>query len=121
MKKFTLEFADNENFDKAMTATTDPDGKITTTASGDKSQTLSFVDEIEYTLADLAKGTDPTGRGASNTFTYYVREQRPTLRLRTTHTTSRFIRLRSMQLITLTTRSTSLRPTSRFRIVMASQ
>ena len=78
MKKFTLEFADNENFDKAMTATTDPDGKITTTASGDKSQTLSFVDEIEYTLADLAKGTDPTGRGASNTFTYYVREQRPT-------------------------------------------
>lgn len=78
MKEFTLEFADNENFDKPMTATTDPDGEITTTASGDKSQTLSFVDEITYTLADLAKGTDPTGRGASNTFTYYVREQLPT-------------------------------------------
>lgn len=78
MKEFTLEFADNENFDKPMTATTDPDGEITTTASGDKSQTLSFADEITYTLADLAKGTDPTGRGASNTFTYYVREQLPT-------------------------------------------
>lgn len=78
MKEFTLEFADNENFDKPMTAMTDPDGEITTTASGDKSQTLSFVDEIKYTLADLAKGTDPTGRGASNTFTYYVREQLPT-------------------------------------------
>ena len=78
MKEFTLEFADNENFDKPMTATTDPDGEITTTSSGDKSQTLSFVDEITYTLADLAKGTDPTGRGASNTFTYYVREQLPT-------------------------------------------
>lgn len=78
MKEFTLEFADNENFDKPMTVTTDPDGEIATTASGDKSQTLSFVDEITYTLADLAKGTDPTGRGASNTFTYYVREQLPT-------------------------------------------
>ena len=78
MKEFTLEFADNENFDKPMTATTDPDGEITTTASGDKSQPLSFADEITYTLADLAKGTDPTGRGASNTFTYYVREQLPT-------------------------------------------
>lgn len=77
MKEFTLEFADNENFDKPMTATTDPDGEITTTASGDKSQTLSFVDEITYTLADLAKGTDPTGRGANKTFTYYVREQQP--------------------------------------------
>ena len=75
MKEFTLEFADNENFDKPMTATTDPDGEITTTASGDKSQTLSFVDKITYTLADLAKGTDPTGRGASKTFTYYVREK----------------------------------------------
>lgn len=75
MKEFTLEFADNENFDKPMTATTDPDGEITTTASGDKSQTLSFVDKITYTLADLAKGTDLTGRGASKTFTYYVREK----------------------------------------------
>lgn len=77
MKEFTLEFADNENFGKAMTATTDPNGKITTTASGDKSQTLSFA-EIEYKLDQLNKlASDSTGRGASKTFTYYVREQQP--------------------------------------------
>ena len=75
MKKFTLEFADNDKFDNAKTVTTDPDGEIVTTADGDKSQPLSFVDKITYTLADLAKGTDPTGRGASKTFTYYVREK----------------------------------------------
>lgn len=75
MKKFTLEFADNDKFDNAKTVTTDPDGEIITTADGDKSQPLSFVDKITYTLADLAKGTDPTGRGASKTFTYYVREK----------------------------------------------
>lgn len=75
MKKFTLELADNDKFDNAKTVTTDPDGEIVTTADGDKSQPLSFVDKITYTLADLAKGTDPTGRGASKTFTYYVREK----------------------------------------------
>lgn len=75
MKKFTLWFADNDKFDNAKTVTTDPDGEIVTTADGDKSQPLSFVDKITYTLADLAKGTDPTGRGASKTFTYYVREK----------------------------------------------
>lgn len=75
MKWFTLEFADNDKFDNAKTVTTDPDGEIVTTADGDKSQPLSFVDKITYTLADLAKGTDPTGRGASKTFTYYVREK----------------------------------------------
>ena len=75
MKKFTFEFADNDKFDNAKTVTTDPDGEIITTADGDKSQPLSFVDNITYTLADLAKGTDPTGRGASKTFTYYVREK----------------------------------------------
>lgn len=75
MKEFTLEFADNENFANAKMVTTDPDGEIFTNADGDKSQTLSFVDEITYTLADLAKGTDPTGHGASKTFTYYVREK----------------------------------------------
>lgn len=76
MKEFTLEFADNENFDKPMTATTDPDGEITTTADGKKSQTRSFG-EIEYKLDQLDKlKTYSTGRGASKTFTYYVREKK---------------------------------------------
>lgn len=75
MKEFTLEFADNENFDSAKTVMTDPDGVITTTADGKKSQTRSF-DEIEYKLDQLDKlKTDSTGRGASKTFTYYVREK----------------------------------------------
>ncbi len=69
MKEFTLEFADNENFTDAKT--------VNTTAGGKKSQTLDF-DEINYTLDDLTKGEDVTGRGASRTFTYYVREQQPT-------------------------------------------
>ena len=76
MKKFTLEFADNENFDSAQTVMTDPNGVITTTADGKKSQTRSF-DEIEYKLDQLDKlKTDSTGRGASKTFTYYVREKK---------------------------------------------
>lgn len=75
MKEFTLEFADNENFDSPKTVMTDPDGVITTTADGKKSQTRSF-DEIEYKLDQLDKlKTDSTGRGASKTFTYYVREK----------------------------------------------
>ena len=75
MKEFTLEFADNENFDSAKTVMTDPDDVITTTADGKKSQTRSF-DEIEYKLDQLDKlKTDSTGRGASKTFTYYVREK----------------------------------------------
>lgn len=75
MKEFTLEFADNENFDSPKTVMTDPDGAITTTADGKKSQTRSF-DEIEYKLDQLDKlKTDSTGRGASKTFTYYVREE----------------------------------------------
>ena len=76
MKEFTLEFADNENFDSAKTVMTDPNGVITTTADGKKSQTRSF-DEIEYKLDQLDKlKTDSTGRGASKTFTYYVREKK---------------------------------------------
>lgn len=76
MKEFTLEFADNENFDSPKTVMTDPDGVITTTADGKKSQTRSF-DEIEYKLDQLDKlKTDSTGRGASKTFTYYVREKK---------------------------------------------
>lgn len=76
MKEFTLEFADNENFDSPKTVMTDPDDVITTTADGKKSQTRSF-DEIEYKLDQLDKlKTDSTGRGASKTFTYYVREKK---------------------------------------------
>ena len=71
MKEFTLEFADNEDFNNAKT--------VNTKAGDKKSQTLSFVDKIEYTLDKLNKlESDSTGRGASNTFTYYVREQPPT-------------------------------------------
>lgn len=66
MKEFTLEFADNESFTGAKT--------VKTTAGGDKSQPLSF-DEIDCKLSQLDKGTDPTGRGASKTFTYYVHEK----------------------------------------------
>lgn len=72
MKEFTLEFADNENF------TGDSVKTVSTTAGGDKSQPLMFPD-ITYELKDLdASTSDPTGRGASKTFTYYVREQQPT-------------------------------------------
>lgn len=69
MKEFTLEFADNEDFNNAK--------KVNTTAGGKNPQTLGF-DEIKYALDDLTKGEDSTGRGASKTFTYYVREQPPT-------------------------------------------
>lgn len=68
MKEFTLEFADNEDFNTAET--------VNTTAGGNKPQTLGFG-EVNYTLDDLTKGEDATGRGASKTFTYYVREQQP--------------------------------------------
>ena len=72
MKEFTLEFADNENF------TGDSVKTASTTAGGDKSQTLNF-DSIEYKLDQLDYlTTDSTGRGASKTFTYYVCEQQPT-------------------------------------------
>ena len=77
MKEFTLEFADNADFKNAKTVVTNPKGEIVTTADGGKSQTLSF-DKIEYKLDQLNKlPTDSTGRGASKTFTYYVREQQP--------------------------------------------
>ncbi|RHI09389.1 hypothetical protein DW180_08300 [Collinsella sp. AM16-21] len=70
MKEFTLEFADNDKFDKAEA--------VKTKANDKNSQLLSFK-PIEYKLDQLNKlETDPTGRGASNTFTYYVREQQPT-------------------------------------------
>ena len=66
MKEFTLEFADNEKFESAQ--------EVKTQTNGGKSQILSFS-EINYTLDDLTKGADSTGRGASKTFTYYVREK----------------------------------------------
>lgn len=66
MKKFTFEFADNEQFDNAKTVATD--------ANGDKSQKLEFP-IIEYDLDSLKQsGSDVPGRSASKTFTYYVRE-----------------------------------------------
>lgn len=75
MKEFTLEFADNTGFKEAETVKTDPDGVITTTADGDKSQTLGFG-EIKYNLASLKQSdSDVPGRGAFKTFTYYVREK----------------------------------------------
>lgn len=78
MKEFKLEFADNADFKNAKTVVTNLKGEIITTADGGKSQTLSF-DKIEYKLDQLNKlPTDSTGRSASKTFTYYVREQQPT-------------------------------------------
>lgn len=65
MKEFTLEFADNLAFEKAKTVKTQIDG--------DKTQTLPF-EAVNYELKQL-EGGDTTGRGASKTFTYYVREK----------------------------------------------
>lgn len=75
MKEFTLEFADNPDFNNAQT--------VKTWVDGDKSQTLSFLNAsgegIKYSLSDITKNPftagDPTGRGASKTFTYYVCEK----------------------------------------------
>ena len=70
MKEFTLQLATNKEF-------TENVQDKSTQAAGDKSQTLSFA-EIEYKLDQLEKlASDSTGRGANKTFTYYVREQRP--------------------------------------------
>lgn len=68
MKEFTLQLATDSEFKYIVS-------NKSTTAGGDKSQTLSF-DEIKYELKDLNKlETDSTGRGASKTFTYFVREK----------------------------------------------
>ena len=77
MKEFTLEFADNENFEGNSVRT------VKTDATGDTTQTLSFLNAsregIKYSLSDITKDPythgDSTGRGASKTFTYYVREK----------------------------------------------
>lgn len=69
MKEFTLEFADNESF------TGDSVKTVSTTAGSDKSQPLGFP-TITYTLDSLKQSeTDVPVRGASKTFTYYVREK----------------------------------------------
>lgn len=66
MKEFTLEFADNEEFDNAR--------RVKTKAGGVEPQKLYFPN-IEYNLDDLKQGDsgDP-GRGACKDFKYYVRE-----------------------------------------------
>lgn len=73
MKKFTLEFADNEKFENAERRTTDAK-MATTTADGDKLQMLEFS-QIEYTLDKLKQSdsADPS-RLAGKDFKYYVRE-----------------------------------------------
>ena len=69
MKEFTLEFADNENFAGDSVKT------VSTTAGGRNPQTKDFP-TITYTLDSLKKNdTDVPGRGASKTFTYFVREK----------------------------------------------
>ena len=68
MKEFTLQLATDTDF-------TDIISSKSTTADGDKSQTLSF-DKIDYKLDQLDQlASGPAGRGASKTFTYYVREK----------------------------------------------
>ena len=75
MKEFTLQLAKDSGF-------REEDIVGTAVTSGDKKkQTLPFFFDkgIAYTLSDITKGPytagDSTGRGASKTFTYYVREQ----------------------------------------------
>lgn len=78
MKEFTLQLANDDGFQDII--------RETKTTGVKKKQTLSFLDGsdkgIEYSLSDITKDPDvrgdPTGRGASKTFTYYVREQQPT-------------------------------------------
>lgn len=67
MKEFTLEFADNPDFAGAQT--------VKTTANDKMTQTLEFH-EIKYDLGSLKQNDSGVpGRGASKTFTYYVREK----------------------------------------------
>ena len=75
MKEFTLQLATDVIFQKII--------REANTTGDKKNQTLSFVDGsgkgIGYSLSDITKDPytagDSTGRGASKTFTYYVREK----------------------------------------------
>lgn len=77
MKEFTLEFADNEEFEGNNVRT------VKTDATRGATQTLPFLNDsnegIKYSLSDITKDPytpgDSTGRGASKTFTYYVHEK----------------------------------------------
>ena len=75
MKEFTLQLATDVNYQRII--------QEAKTTGDKKKQTLSFVDAsgkgIEYSLSDITANPDTagdsTGRGASKTFTYYVREK----------------------------------------------
>lgn len=79
MKKFTLQLAKDSSFKDE-----DIVGTAVTSVDNTK-QTLSFSDasgkeiELKYSLSDITANPDtagdPTGRGASKTFYYYVREK----------------------------------------------
>ena len=79
MKEFTLQLATDDSFQDII--------REAKTTGDKKKQTLSFLDGsdkgIVYSLSDITKDPDvkgdPTGRGASKTFTYYVREKQPTM------------------------------------------
>ena len=75
MKAFTLQLAKDSDFENII--------GTAVTSGKDKKQTLSFLstsgEGIKYSLSDITKEPythgDSTGRGASKTFTYYVREK----------------------------------------------
>lgn len=68
MKEFTLQLATDSEFNTIVSSKS-------TTAGGDTPQTQDFP-TINYTLDSLKRsGTDVPGRGASKTFTYYMREK----------------------------------------------
>ncbi len=71
MKEFTLQLATDGSFQHII--------REANTTGDNKKQTLSFLDDsdkgIEYSLSDITKEPDSTGRGASKTFTYYMREK----------------------------------------------
>lgn len=62
MKEFTLRLADNPKFENAQ--------EVETQANGPSSQIREF-ENISYTLDDLTKGADSTGRSAPKDFPYY--------------------------------------------------
>ena len=75
MKEFTLQLATDESFQRII--------REDKTTGDSKEQTLSFLDDsgkgIVYSLSDITTNPyvagDSTGRGASKTFTYFVREK----------------------------------------------